>query len=181
MSAIAYRRAVPDDIRTVVDIDDDACALDASVGLVFAFTNAHPYAVAERARWAAAIAAGRVELAVAGDAPVGFAACAFVDGEPFLDQLSVRCAWMQRGIGARLLAGAIAWAGPHPSGRLWLTTYAHLRWNRPFYERHGFVVRDEAACGPELRQELAREREALPRPDQRVAMVLDRARRGQAG
>jgi GNAT superfamily N-acetyltransferase len=174
MSTIAYRRAVPNDYAAVVAVDDDACALDASVGLVFAFDDGHPYAIAERARWADAIASGDVEVAVAGGAVVGFAACALADGEPYLDQLSVRCAWMRRGIGARLLTGAIAWAAPHPSGRLWLTTYAHLPWNRPFYARHGFVVCEETACGPELRGKLAREREALPAPEQRVAMVRSR-------
>jgi GNAT superfamily N-acetyltransferase len=181
MSAIAYRRAVAADFRSVVDVDDDACALDARVGLVFAHGSDHPYAVAEQSRWAAEIAAGDVEVAVDGDVLVGFAACGYADGEPYLDQLSVRCAWMRRGIGTRLLAGAIAWADPHPSGRLWLTTFAHLPWNRPFYEHHGFVVCPETRCGPDLRDTLAREREALPAPEQRVAMVRARRAADQAG
>jgi GNAT superfamily N-acetyltransferase len=39
---------------------------------------------------------------------------------------------MRQGLGRRLVRQAIDWAGPEP---LWLTTYAHLSWNRPFYER----------------------------------------------
>jgi N-acetylglutamate synthase-like GNAT family acetyltransferase len=94
-----------------------------------------------------------------------------VDGEPYVDQLSVRCAWMRRGIGRRLLRRAIAWAARSGGRRLWLTTFDHLPWNRPFYVTEGFAVCDEAAIGPELRATLARERAALPLPEHRVAMV----------
>ena len=35
------------------------------------------------------------------------------------------------------LCRAIAWAGGEP---LWVTTYGHIPWDRPFYERHGFLA-----------------------------------------
>ena len=126
----------------------------------------------ERARWVAAIAGGLLEVAETPDgALIGFAARAVVDGEPYLDQLSVRRLWMRRGIGTCLLRRAIAWAAVDSSSRLWLTTWAHVPWNAPFYARHGFVAHPEAGCGPELRAILRRQREVLPDPDQRIAMV----------
>jgi len=78
---------------------------------------------------------------------------------------------MRRGIGTSLLRRAMAWAAADSSGRLWLTTWGHVPWNAPFYARHGFVAYPEAACGPELRAILRRQREVLPDPDRRIAMV----------
>jgi GNAT superfamily N-acetyltransferase len=169
--AVAIRQARPDEIDAIVAVDDDACTLDAEAGLVIAFPPAHPYAVEERACWTRAIDDARLDVAV-DDAGVlvAFAARRFVDGEPYLDQLSVVRAWMRRGIGTRLASDAIAWAGRQPAGRLWLTTYAHLPWNRPFYERLGFTVVDDARCAPELQAILREQREILPAPEQRVAM-----------
>jgi GNAT superfamily N-acetyltransferase len=172
MSEIRIRPARPDEIAAIVDVDADACALDASVGLVFAFDYDHPYAIAEVAGWTASLQRGLVDVAVAtDDAPIGIAVYALVDGEPYLDQLSVRCAWMRRGVGRRLLRRAMAWAAGTGGARLWLTTYDHLPWNRPFYESERFAVCDEAAVGPELGATLARERAALPQPEHRCAMV----------
>jgi GNAT superfamily N-acetyltransferase len=99
---------------------------------------------------------------------IGFAAFRLVDGEPYLDQLAVRRAHMRRGVGSALLQLAISWSSGR---RLWLTTYSHLPWNRPYYERHGFVAVPGQACGPELRSVLQEQRAVLPDPDQRIAMV----------
>ena len=172
MIAPLVRPARTNEIDAIVAIDDDACSLDADAGLVFTFGPAHPFAIDERTRWTQAIAEGRLDVATDADGTlVAFAARRFVDGEPYLDQLSVVRTWMRRGLGTRLLHEAIAWADRHPAGRLWLTTYSHLPWNRPFYERAGFSVRAAASCGPELQAILASQRAVLPEPDQRVAMV----------
>jgi len=61
----------------------------------------------------------------------------------------------------------IEWAGAEP---LWLTTYAHVPWNAPFYERHGFVAVPESACAPALLAALEEQRRFLPAPQQRIAM-----------
>ena len=58
-----------------------------------------------------------------------------------------------------------------PKGELWLTTYGHVPWNRPWYERLGFVRVRESKWGPELLAIVDSERGALPCPDQRIAMV----------
>ena len=99
------------------------------------------------------------------------------EGAPYLEQLSVRRAAMGRGLGRRLLGHAIARAreyearrGMGSSGRLWLTTYGHLRWNRPFYAREGFVVVPEAAWPVGIAHHVAEQRRCLPDPEQRIAM-----------
>jgi GNAT superfamily N-acetyltransferase len=172
VTGVAIRPARPEEIDALVAIDDDACTLDAEAGLVMAFDASHPFVVGERTRWVTAIAGRLLEVAEAPDgALIGFAARGIVDGEPYLDQLSVRRAWMRRGIGTTLLRRALAWAAADSSSRLWLTTWAHVPWNAPFYARHGFVAHPEAACGPELRAILRRQREVLPDPDRRIAMV----------
>jgi len=90
-----------------------------------------------------------------------------IDGAPYLEQLSIRRTAMRQGLGRRLLQHAIAWAGDEP---LWLTTYGHIPWNRPFYERHGFVIVPESACPPGMVAILDDQRRALPAPEERIAM-----------
>ena len=90
MTSVAIRLARPEEIDALVAIDDDACTLDAEAGLVMAFDASHPFVVGERARWVAAIAGGRLEVAETPDgALIGFAARSRVDGEPYLDQREV--------------------------------------------------------------------------------------------
>lgn len=172
MTGAAIRLARPEEIDALIAIDDDACTLDVEAGLVMAFDASHPFVVAERARWVAAVAGGLLDVAETLDGTLaGFASRGIVDGEPYLDQLSVRRDCMRRGIGTTLLRRAIAWGTAESSSRLWLTTWTHVPWNAPFYARHGFVAHPEAACGPELRDILRRQREVLPDPDRRIAMV----------
>ena len=166
------RHARQGELDLAVDIDRDACTayveLDSALDVELA--EDHSYALAEVARWDEILRAGQLFFACspAGE-PVGFAALCLVDGRPFLDQLSVRRAAMRRGIGRSLLELARRWSAPQ--GELWLTTYRHVPWNRPWYERVGFVRAAESAWGPELRALVESERGALPCPDERVAMV----------
>jgi GNAT superfamily N-acetyltransferase len=106
----------------------------------------------------------------AAEASLGFAALDIVDGDPYLEQLAVRAAAMRRGIGALLLAHAAAWAKAQAGRALWLTTYSHLPFNRPYYERHGYLVVPEEDCGPGILHHLAEQRRYLPAPAERVAM-----------
>jgi len=162
------RLASPDDLDEIVAVDDDACTLYERAGLQVAFTPEHPFVRAERACWAAAARAGTAFLVGAPGAPSpGLLVMTRVDGAPHLEQLSVRMSAQRRGLGRRLLLRAIEWAGAEP---LWLTTYAHLPWNRPFYQRHGFAVVPEVDCPPGIAAILADQRRWLPAPDQRIAM-----------
>src|SRR5262249_31476440 len=117
------------------------------------------------------LTAGTVFIAVdPSGADVGFAALGTHDGEPFLDQLSVRMSHMQRGIGTMLLGAVTTRAAQEGGGSLWLTTYDHLPWNRPFYERHGFVRVPLEECAAGVLAEFRHECRWLPQPEQRVVM-----------
>lgn len=163
------RAARPDELHKFVAIDDAAGGLFAQAGLVIALEEGHPFVLAESLRWASAIEQGLAHVAVdCQNMPIGFVTLSIVDGEPYLDQIAVLPSYMRRGVGTSLLHHAISWS----AGRsLWLTTYAHLPWNGPYYERHGFVVINESECGPEICAILRAQREVLPDPDQRVAML----------
>jgi GNAT superfamily N-acetyltransferase len=169
---VLIRRASPAEIAEVISIDDDACALYETVGLHFDIGPDHPFAQAEHARWARAANDGNVFLAErAGSPAVAVLVVGRVGGLAYVDQLSVRMSAMRDGIGGRLLMRAIEWAG---HDELWLTTYAHLPWNRPFYERHGFATVAESACPPGIVADLEEQRRWLPDPEQRIAMLRPR-------
>ena len=163
---IILRAASPSEIDEAIAIDDDACALYETAGLYFDIGPEHPFAQSEHGRWLLSMQRGLAHFAVA-TAPVGLLALSVLDGVRYLEQLSVRTAFMRRGIGRRLLEHAIAWADGQP---LWLTTYAHLPWNRGFYEQYGFRVVPEVECPRGVVADLAEQRRWLPAPDQRIAM-----------
>ena len=170
-SSVTVRLANPDEIDLLVAIDDDAGQLYGLSGLTVPLTSGDAFVVAERARWLESARCGRAFVAVdAVGSGVGFAALDAVDGHPYLDQLSVRFAAMRRGIGRQLLGQAVDWARRQGGDALWLTTWEHLPYNRPFYEREGFVTVPEAECGPGVRHHLAEQRRWLPAPERRIAM-----------
>lgn len=160
-----------EDLDTLVAIDRDASELFARAGLDVELADQQEFVRAERARWLRSLVSGDTLLALssAGE-PVGFAAAATRDGESYLDQLSVRQSAMGFGIGSALLNATEHNSRAGGARSLWLTTYRHLSWNRPFYERRGFAVVPETQCGPEMLAELEFERRWLPAPDERVAM-----------
>lgn len=169
MSQYSVRHANPGELSALIAIDDAASRLYETVGITFDMAENHPFVVAESERWAGAIENGLAYVAVdPEDVPVGFITLKRVDNEPYLDQLSVHPDFMRQGLGTQLLNRAIQWSGDRP---LWLTTYAHVRWNKPFYERNGFFQVPINQCGPELLAILDEQRAVLPAPDQRIAMV----------
>jgi GNAT superfamily N-acetyltransferase len=171
---IAIRTASVAEIDTLCAIDLDAATLFERAGLHLELPSDHEFAVAERSRWLRCLAAGTVLLAMdATSEPIGFAAAGVRDDEPFLDQLSVRTKFMRLGIGTVLLNATARMAKDAGGQALWLTTYSHLPWNRPFYERAGFVAVPECECGPEIFRELGYERRWLPSPEERVVMRKD--------
>jgi GNAT superfamily N-acetyltransferase len=165
------QRATPDDMPDVLRIDDDATTLYAGSGFPIVLAASHPFVVAEQDRWRRSAELGRLFFAVDGDgARLGFGALDELDDAPYLDQLSVCRGAMRRGVGRFLLRHAIDWARAQGASQLWLTTYGHLPWNRPFYEQEGFQVVPEAECGPAVRHHLSEQRRWLPAPRERVAM-----------
>jgi len=170
-TAAALRIGSPADLEVLAAIDLDASVLFERAGLHFDSSSQHEVAMAERRRWLECLTAGTVLIAVdPGGADVGFAAVGTRDREPYLDQLSVRVSSMRRRIGTQLLYAAMKVATDRGGQSLWLTTYNHLSWNRPYYERHGFVLVSPGECGDELRTEVSFERRFLPRPEERVVM-----------
>jgi GNAT superfamily N-acetyltransferase len=168
------RLGVAAEIDTLSDIDLDAGALFERAGLYLNLPANHEFLIAEETRWLRSLMLGKTLVAVApSGAPVGFAASGLLDGQPYLDQLSVRTQAMGRGIGSALLRATEHRARQSGGRHLWLTTYGHLAWNRPFYERAGFIVVPESNCGPEILETLAFERRWLPRPADRVVMKKD--------
>jgi GNAT superfamily N-acetyltransferase len=165
------RAAASDELDQAIAIDDAAGLLFAEAGLSIDLSGAHPFVVAERARWRSAIAQGQLWFACAAAEPIGFSALGRAGALAYLEQLAVRPEHGRRGVGTMLLAAACAHATQSGDSELWLTTYAHLGWNRPYYERHGFSVVPESHCSAELQAHLAEQRATLPAPNERIAMV----------
>lgn len=165
------RLARADEIDKLARIEDDSDALFASLGIEFSgLSSEHPFVRKERAQWIAAAQRGWAFIAVDGaDDAVGFLLMDLMDGEPYIEQLSIRMRAMRRGLGTMFVRLALEWAAER-SEALWLNTYAHVPWNRPYYARFGFEVVPETQCGLQMRACLAEQRAVLPAPEQRIAM-----------
>jgi GNAT superfamily N-acetyltransferase len=165
------REALASEIGLLDAIDDDASLLYVEHGVRFELGSGHVFALAELERWSRSAELGRAFLAVDGSGMgLGFAALDLVDGEPYLDQLSVRRRAMRRGIGGSLLARCADWARGAGGSAIWLTTYGHVPFNRPYYERHGYAVVPETAWGSGIAHHIDEQRRYLPAPTQLVAM-----------
>ncbi len=171
MTPVTIRLADPRELEVVVAIDDDAGRLYADAGVDLSLAPDAAFVRDEQARWRRAADLQRLFVATdADDRALGFAALDVLDDAPYLDQLSVRFDAMRRGIGRMLLEHAYTWSATQDGTFLWLTTYGHLAWNRPFYERCGFAVVPEHAWGPGIAHHVAEQRRWLPHPAERVAM-----------
>lgn len=171
MTSYTLRAATGDELDKASSIDDAAGLLFAEAGLSIDLQSDHPFVVAERARWRAAIAQGQLWFACHASVPIGFSALGRVGEHAYLEQLAVLPEHGRRGVGTMLLNTARDCALHNGESALWLTTYAHVAWNKPYYERHGFVVVPESQCSPELRAVLTEQRATLPAPTERIAMM----------
>jgi GNAT superfamily N-acetyltransferase len=168
---ILFRLGETADLQALCEIDRDAGELFERAGLTLSLPDDHEYSVGERARWRRCLEARTTIIAtdMRGRA-VGFAAVDLLDCEPYLEQLSVRGSYMRRGIGSALIHSALDIARHGGAATIWLTTYTHLPWNRPFYEMYGFSVVPERRCGAEIQRELEQQRRWLPHPQERIVM-----------
>jgi GNAT superfamily N-acetyltransferase len=171
LPGLQFRVADTDELDLLCEIDLDASRLFEHAGLFMMPPNDQELAEAERRRWMECLRARCVLLAVNGTGEsLGFMALAALDDEPYLEQLSVRMHAMRRGIGSALLNAALRTAENARARSLWLNTYGHLSWNRPFYERAGFRIVPVEQWGGDMAREILFQRRVLPAPDQRVVM-----------
>ncbi|MGY2239071.1 GNAT family N-acetyltransferase [Pseudomonas gingeri] len=160
----AVRPARPDDIPALAAVERSAASIFREIGLAWvAEGEPLPGDYLEQlcrhhTLWVAVDGA---------DQPVGFLAAETMDRSFFIVELSVHAAHQKRGLGAQLMAAAIACAKAEQFATVSLTTYRHLRWNAPFYARLGFVEVEAGSLGEEhvaqLRHEVSVGHEAALR------------------
>jgi GNAT superfamily N-acetyltransferase len=103
---------------------------------------------------------GLVWVVTCDDAPVGFAVIHHsIDGQPFLEEMSIEPEHTRRRLGARLLATVCENAH---GDYIALTTFDDVPWNAPFYASHGFRRLAEDELPPGLHKRLALELELYP-------------------
>ena len=113
---------------------------------------------------------GHLWIAATPDGEVaGFAQVVILDGVAHLDEIDVVPEHGRRGVGSRLVDAVCRWARAAGYSKITLSTFDHVPWNRPFYEKLGFRV-VETALPPEHRQLVAGERDRGLRTDLRVVM-----------
>lgn len=99
----------------------------------------------------AAIAQGRITVAELDGEVVGWVYLGRVEAELCLGQISVEPSHGRRGVGTALLRHVIDEARRRGEGSMVLNTQSDVPWNRPWYERHGFVVVPPSAWSEALR------------------------------
>lgn len=96
-----------------------------------------------------------------------------IDCNAHIEQVSVHPRAAGRGLGRALIETAAVWARQHGLKALTLTTYQDVPWNRPYYERLGFQIVDDAHMTPGLRR--LRAQEAAAGLDQWPRVVMHRS------
>jgi GNAT superfamily N-acetyltransferase len=90
--------------------------------------------------YAEAVADHRIWVAEVAGEVVGYAWAIDLDGQPHLEQLSVRPEHNGTGLGSALIDVVADWARRLGAASLTLSTFAEVAFNGPFYARRGFVV-----------------------------------------
>jgi GNAT superfamily N-acetyltransferase len=118
-----------------------------------------------------AVRQGHLWVALAGNAPVGFAHVEIIDARTaHLEEIDVLPAHGRRGLGTRLVTEVCEWAASAGYDAVTLTTFRDVPWNRPFYERLGFRVVAGAELSAALRAIADDETRRGLDPSRRVAM-----------
>ncbi|MCG8588342.1 MAG: GNAT family N-acetyltransferase [Proteobacteria bacterium] len=170
LSPYRIRAAEPQHVAPLPAIERAAAALfdaaDLPPALAQETTPESDFAAAQRE--------GRLWVALnAAEEPVGFALARILDGVAHLEELDVSPDHGRRGLGAKLAARVIEWGRRQGLRAVTLSTFAHLPWNGPFYERLGFRPLAAHELSPALRGLLRHEAEIGFDPAKRVAMRLE--------
>ena len=91
--------------------------------------------------------------------PVGYALLEFRDNAALLAQIDVYPDHGGKGLGAALVGKVVAEAMSRGTPELYLTTFADVRWNAPFYAKCGFVALREDEMPEFIKVILQEERE----------------------
>ena len=92
-----------------------------------------------------AVQEGLLWVALAGDGrPVGYALVQLVEDAALLAQMDVHPGHMRKGIGSALVMRVVEHLRLLKKPALYLTTFAHVLWNAPFYAKLGFVAMNSA-------------------------------------
>lgn len=172
MDPVTFRTALRSDLETIVEVEHQADAQFASVGLS-AVLDAPQAGIDDHAP---AQADGR--LVVAQDQTgriLGFARIDLVDAEPHIEQVSVHPDAAGNRLGAKLMAVCEDWAVAHGYERITLCTYRDVPWNAPYYQRLGWQELPEDELGPELRALRHHEHELGLEVQPRLAMAKELA------
>ena len=168
--AMTLRRAIrvprADELATLQRVGELAGRRFAEVGMD-AIANHPPFTIDELESWRAA---GRAWVRTVDDEVVGFVVVDLLDGASHIEEISVRLDAQGAGHGVALLDHVATWAADEGLAAVTLTTFDAVPWNRPFYERHGFVVLDPDALTPELAARRDEEAEHGLDPALRVCM-----------
>jgi ribosomal protein S18 acetylase RimI-like enzyme len=108
-----------------------------------------------------------------GGQPLGYVIVDVVDGQAHIEQISVRPDRQRSGIGQALIDQVRRWARETGRSAITLTTFTDVPWNRPWYERLGFVVLRDHQIGPDLQAVRDAEARHGLNPEERVCMRLD--------
>lgn len=153
------------DERALLDVERRAAALLDAQGLHA------PSAPADEASFQAFLGGHTIVVATCDGRPVGYAAGIDLGPLYWLRAIGVDPAHGRRGIG-RALVQAVCDEGRALFHRaIGLTTYRHVPFNAPFYERCGFLAVSQQEIDATLAEWLERERPAGASPESRVAMV----------
>jgi GNAT superfamily N-acetyltransferase len=114
---------------------------------------------------------GRLWVALADDAPVGFALVEMLGAHTaHLDEMDVDPHHGRRGLGTALVRAVCEWAARAGYREVTLTTFRAVSWNMPFYARLGFEEIPTAELSPELAAVVRDETARGLDPHTRVAM-----------
>jgi GNAT superfamily N-acetyltransferase len=167
MTEFTIRLATADDVALMPALEQSAGELFRTLPDLAHIADGDNLA---ESRYRELVAGGWCRVATVGGAIGGFIAAEVAGDELHVCELAVALDRQRLGIGRTLMRSVIVDAVVQGLGAVTLTTFNHVAWNAPVYERWGFRVVPDAELGPRLGCILDREAEAgLPR-DRRCAM-----------
>jgi len=169
MSNYLIRLARHKDVKAIKEIELAASSRFKGLGLVDDLLDHHfdqallKNLMAEQQVWIAEEKDGK---------PIGFAIAAVLGKLAYLEELDVLPAHGRQGVGRSLVAAVVDWARAERFRHLSLSTFAHIPWNAPFYQRLNFEILPPQKWETELHEiHILEEKIGLP-IEQRVFMRL---------